>query len=276
MWLTRMQVPFLAIMVTAGALASAEAQEAASAWAKAPKSAARLIAAPAGEAPAGEGPYRAGIEIKLAPATITYWRSPGDSGVPPVFDFSHSSNLRSAEVSFPAPTRIDEAGSEIFGYERGVVFPVRVTPLERGKPVDLVLDLDYAACEKICLPVHARLELRVPANGASEIPALAAAEAMVPRQLSAEEIARDVAIAPVTGEKPTWRLTWRGAPAQDLFAEPPDLFFIETKRESDGFLVTLAEHPKDKPVPEQPVRFTLTGPQPVEFTLHLDASASKP
>jgi DsbC/DsbD-like thiol-disulfide interchange protein len=271
--LTRIRVPFLAMMVTCVALAPARAQDSASAWANAPKSAARLIAAPA-----GEGAYRAGIEIKLAPQTITYWRSPGESGVPPVFDFSHSSNLRTAEISFPAPKRIDEGGSDVFGYEGGVVLPVRVMAQEPGKPVDLVLELDYAACEKICLPVHASLQIGLPANGGSQAPALAAAEATVPRQLSAEEIAHDVAVTPVSGaEKPTWRLAWRGAaPAQDLFAEPPDLFFLETKREGDDFLVTMAEHPKDASLSDVPVRFTLTGQQPVEFALHLDASAARP
>jgi DsbC/DsbD-like thiol-disulfide interchange protein len=268
--LTRLQVLVLAMMV-AGA-APAWAQDSASAWSSAPKSAARLIAAPA------EGDsYRSGIEIKLAPETITYWRSPGESGVPPVFDFSHSSNLRSVDISFPAPTRINEAGSEVFGYERGIVLPVRITPQERGKPVDLVLELDYAACEKICLPVHARLQLTLPARDASETPAIAAAEARVPRQLSAEETASDVAITSVARtEKPTWRLAWRGPPAGDLFAEAPDLFFIETKRSGDDFLITIAEHPKDASLADIPVRFTLTGPQPIEFVLHLDASAATP
>jgi DsbC/DsbD-like thiol-disulfide interchange protein len=268
-----MQVLFLAMMVPGAAVAPARAQDAASAWSPAAKSAARLIAAPA----ARDDAYRAGIEIKLAPETITYWRSPGESGVPPVFDFSHSSNLRSAEVSFPAPTRINEAGSDVFGYEGGVVLPLRVTPQERGKPVDLVLELDYAACEKICLPVHARLQLGLPAKDADEAPALAAAEAKVPRQLSADEIARQVAIAPLAGaDRPTWRLTWRGAPAQDLFAEPPDLFFAETKRSGDDFLVTVADHPKELSVPREPVRFTLTGAQPIEFALHLDANGATP
>jgi DsbC/DsbD-like thiol-disulfide interchange protein len=268
--LTRMQVLFLAMMVTGAA--PARAQDSASAWSSAPKSAARLIAAPA------EGDsYRVGIEINLAPETITYWRSPGESGVPPAFDFSHSSNLRGADVSFPAPTRINEAGSEVFGYEGGIVLPVRIKPLERGKPVDLVLEIDYAACEKICLPVHASLQLTLPARDARETPAIAAAEARVPRQLSAEETASDVAITPVPGtDKPTWRLGWRGPPAGDLFAEPPDLFFIETKRSGDDFLITIAEHPKDASLADIPVRFTLTAPQPIEFVLHLDASAARP
>jgi DsbC/DsbD-like thiol-disulfide interchange protein len=274
MLLKRMQVLFLAAMVTGAVPVAARAQDAASAWATGSKSAARLIAAPGESA----GAYRAGIEIRLAPETITYWRSPGESGLPPVFDFSKSSNLRSADVSFPAPKRINEAGSEVFGYEGGVVLPIRVVPQERGKPVALVLELDYAACEKICLPVHASLQLALPAKAADSAEALAAAEAAVPRPLPAEEIARDLAIAPVaSAEKLTWRLTWRGStPAQDLFAEAPELYFIETQREGDGFLVTLAEHPKDRPLPDQPVRFTLTGPRPVEFALHLDGGMPKP
>jgi DsbC/DsbD-like thiol-disulfide interchange protein len=274
MSLTRMQVLSLATIVICCALGPAQAQDDASAWSTAWKSATRLIAAPGNS----DGAYRAGIEIKLAPETITYWRSPGESGVPPVFDFSRSSNLRSAEVSFPVPKRINEAGSDVFGYEGGVVLPVRVVPQEQSKPVALVLDLDYAACEKICLPVHASLQLALPAKDTSETPALAAAESMVPRRLSAEETAHEVAVTPVTGaKKPTWRLAWRGAaPAQDLFAEPPDLFFLETKREDDDFLVTMVEHPKDASLTDVPVRFTLTGATSVEFALRLDAGAATP
>jgi hypothetical protein len=121
------------------------------------------------------------------------------------------------------------------------------------------------------------LQLAVPARDANETPAIAAAEARVPRQLSAEETASDVAITPVAGaDKPSWRLGWRGPSAGDLFAEPPDLFFIQTKREGDDFIVTIADHPKDASLADIPVRFTLTGPQPIEFVLHLDAGAATP
>src|SRR3954451_2214485 len=48
-------------------------------------------------------PMQAGVEMKLAPGWHTYWRYPGDSGVPPEFDFSSSDNLKSATVRYPAP-----------------------------------------------------------------------------------------------------------------------------------------------------------------------------
>src|SRR5512136_615401 len=48
----------------------------------------------------------AGVQIRLNPGWHTYWRSPGDSGVPPEFDWSGSKNLKQAQVLYPAPHRI--------------------------------------------------------------------------------------------------------------------------------------------------------------------------
>ncbi len=73
------------------------------------RSAVRLIA---GSQPAGAAVIRAGIEIKLKPGWHTYWRYPGDAGVPPRFDFQGSKNVKAVEVLWPAPQRIPEAGHD--------------------------------------------------------------------------------------------------------------------------------------------------------------------
>src|SRR5271165_556667 len=104
-------------------------------WAAGAKSEARLVAA---------ARDLAGFEVRLAPGAITYWRDPGDAGVPPTFDFTGSDNLAKAEPVFPAPQRIRESdGSEAFGYERDVVFPVRVEPSDPTKPVTLKLHANF-------------------------------------------------------------------------------------------------------------------------------------
>ena len=119
-------------------------------WAKAAKSEARLVAA---------GGALAGFEIRLAPGAITYWRDPGEAGVPPTFDFSGSDNVAKVEPVFPAPKRIHEAdGSEAFGYEAGVIIPLIVERRDPAKPVTLALDASYAVCEKLCLPAEAKLD----------------------------------------------------------------------------------------------------------------------
>lgn len=139
-------------------------------------SAARLIAGTKTDDVA----LRAGVEIKLDAGWKTYWRYPGDSGVPPRFDFSGSDNVANVKVLWPAPHRLaDESGTSI-GYKDGVIFPLRVTPKQAGKPVRLKLKLEYAVCEKLCVPAEAKSEVTLTGTGASDA-RLAAVEACVPK-----------------------------------------------------------------------------------------------
>ncbi len=141
----------------------------------------------AGTNKSGEAQWRAGIEIKLQPGWHTYWRYPGDSGVPPRFSFSGSDNLQAAKVLYPAPLLItDETGHSI-GYTNRVTFPVRVTPRQPGKPVTLRLKIDYAVCDKLCIPAEGEAELTLAADPSAKDAELTAAEARVPKQVSAAD-----------------------------------------------------------------------------------------
>src|SRR5271165_751424 len=79
----------------------------ASAWDGDARSAVRLIAGAADGAT-----LRAGVEIRLAPGWKTYWRYPGDSGVPPRFDFAGSTNVQQATVQWPTPHRFADSGGQ--------------------------------------------------------------------------------------------------------------------------------------------------------------------
>jgi len=130
---------------------------------------------------------RAGIEMKIQPGWHTYWRYPGDSGVPPHFSFSGSDNLAAVKVLYPAPRALnDEAGTTI-GYKGNVILPLRVYPRQKDKPVTLRVKIDYAVCEKLCVPVEASAELTIPGAGGETDALLAAAEAQVPKPVSAAE-----------------------------------------------------------------------------------------
>jgi DsbC/DsbD-like thiol-disulfide interchange protein len=143
------------------------------------QSAARLVAAQARDE-AGGRVFRAGVEIKLKDGWKTYWRYPGDSGVPPVLDFSKSDNVKAVTVLYPAPARFaDGAGGSSIGYKGDVIFPVHVVPQDAAKPVKLRLKLDYAVCEKLCMPAEAQLELTL--TGTANGSAVGAAEARVPK-----------------------------------------------------------------------------------------------
>ncbi len=125
---------------------------------------------------------RAGIEVRLKPGWHTYWRYPGDAGVPPRFDFQGSQNVKSIDVHWPAPTRMTEAGLTAIGYDRDVILPLAIVPQDAAKPVVLRLKLDYAVCEKLCVPADGKAELALPGGASAREPSLTAAEARVPKQ----------------------------------------------------------------------------------------------
>jgi DsbC/DsbD-like thiol-disulfide interchange protein len=105
--------------------------------------------------------YYAGVEISLADGWKTYWRMPGDSGVPPTFDWSGSRNLESANVLYPAPSRLPEAGGEAVGYKGAVTFPIAVGAKDPKAPVSLRLALEFGICREICIPAMLNLSLEL-------------------------------------------------------------------------------------------------------------------
>src|ERR1700733_3042670 len=143
-------------LVCVGSMPPARAQDA-SRWDGEPHGARRLIAV-ASLKSAGTKLVRAGIEIRLDTGWKTYWRYPGDSGVPPTLDFSGSENVKSVTVLWPAPTRFaDGAGGYSIGYHGDVVLPLRVLANDAAKPSTLRLKLGYAVCSNLCVPVEAEL-----------------------------------------------------------------------------------------------------------------------
>ncbi len=164
--------------------ASAPGADDVSRWDGDARSAVRLIA---GSQAAAGGALRGGVEIRLKSGWHTYWRHPGDAGVPPQFDFKASQNVRQVTVSWPAPRRITEAGGTAIGYVSDVIFPLQVVPQDAAKPVVLRLKLDYAICEKLCVPAEAKAELAFAKGPASRDAALALAEMRVPQRVALGE-----------------------------------------------------------------------------------------
>jgi DsbC/DsbD-like thiol-disulfide interchange protein len=188
-------------------------------WSEDVRSAVRLVS---GANNNGDAHLRAGIEIKMQPGWKTYWRYPGDSGVPPHFDFSGSENLKTATVLYPAPHLFTDETGQSLGYKDRIIFPLVISPQQPGKPVRLRLKADYAVCEKLCVPAEGRAELTLTPGASSQDSALAAAEARVPKQVTAAQLGLTVRRTN-DGTKPLVAVDL-GAPAGnpiDLFVEGP-------------------------------------------------------
>jgi len=171
-------VPSRTVISIAAVLLAASAQaEDASPWQKDGHSAVRLLAGSRSGAV-----LLGGVAFKLQPGWKTYWRTPGDSGVPPRFDFSKSDNVEAVTVLWPAPLKFDDgAGGVSLGYHDQIVLPLRIVAKSIDKPVTLRAEINYAVCEKLCIPVDAKAELAFTSVASTEDSALFAALDTVPK-----------------------------------------------------------------------------------------------
>jgi len=170
-----------------------------SAWDQDMRSAVRLVAAQP-RIIDGTFYFRAGIEIKLHSSWKVYgfdprwkhsarnlsasrWEDDQTVGVPPVLDFSASENLKSVTVLWPKPTRFGSADSYYaYGYADNVVWPLRLLPKDRTKPIKLRVIVDYAVFEILAVPAKAKAELELSAADGAFDALVSAAEASVEEQ----------------------------------------------------------------------------------------------
>lgn len=114
------------------------------------------------------GHHMAGLSLVLAPGWKTYWRSPGEAGIPPVFDWSGSQNVKAVYVHWPSPVVFHTNGMQTVGYKGGVVLPLEVVPEVPGQPVMLRARVDMGICNEICMPAEVTVWADLPTPGADQ------------------------------------------------------------------------------------------------------------
>ena len=214
----------------------------------------------------------AGVQLRMNPGWKTYWKNPGDSGVPPQFDWSESKNLKQAEVLYPAPHSFDDGGGTAIGYDDEVLFPVKLTPEREGEPVELKLAFEYGLCKDLCIPNAAELDLAVgSAIGKGDARLIETFLARVPQQAApgrlpeiaatefkfgggAPELIIDAIFAP-------------GATGTDLFIDGGDSLIPVPKplgpsaNGKQRFIVTFTTPAEAAAIKGKPLNFTLVSDQ---------------
>ncbi len=269
-------LPLAALFLLAPAIAPALAADA-SPWSSVDGAAIRLL--PGNAAPDG----MAGLEMKLDDGWKTYWRSPGDTGIPPTFDWSKSENLGNVTVLWPAPSRFDDEGGSSAIYSGDVVLPLKVTAVDAAKPVKLSLVLDYAICHQICMPAKgtADLTLTPGAPDGDGADAIAAAVKSIPG-VQAVGAASAFGIRRIDLDNTTKPATLTievSAPSHSwLFVEGPPKWYLPMaspapdadKANPQKFVLPLDGLPKDATLSGNELRFTLsTGERGVESLYRL-------
>ncbi len=148
----------VAAFLAAFLIGSATAQGETGAWAQVEHARLRLLSA----GPNPDGTMAAAIEIELDDGWKTYWRSPGDAGLAPLFDFAGSTNVLSAEVRFPPPERWNDGFTISNVYEHRVVLPVAIRLANPASPTRLEISAQIGVCETICILAEFSAEVTVP------------------------------------------------------------------------------------------------------------------
>lgn len=217
------------------------------------------------------GKIKAGLEIVMDEGWKTYWKVPGDAGIPPFFDFAASENVANLEIKWPVPTRFGTT-SQMLGYKDAIIFPFLITPEKANAPVELKADVQLGICSELCVPVAGSFSLPIISGGEAD-------------SLSETLIDRDLALVPldkregfeiheVTKERrqdqPDHVIVTvsipKGYGKKDLFIEAPEGWFVPLtqpldRASDDGelhFELELSGLPKNAKITGTELAVTLT------------------
>ncbi|MBM1220340.1 hypothetical protein JQU17_08170 [Ponticoccus sp. SC2-23] len=120
------------------------------------------------------GNLMVGFQFSLAPGWKTYWRAPGDGGIPPLFGWSGSQNVAGVQFHWPVPEVFDQSGMRSIGYSDRMVLPVEIIRNEAGPPTHLAGQVEIGVCEYVCVPVQLTFDVVLP-DDSHRHPAIVAA-----------------------------------------------------------------------------------------------------
>ncbi|MGP6087227.1 protein-disulfide reductase DsbD domain-containing protein [Antarctobacter jejuensis] len=126
------------------------------------------------------GDHMAALRMRLAPGWKTYWRTPGDAGIPPQFDWRGAQNTRAVGVHWPAPEVSWQEGMRSIVYKNEVILPLRVTLKNGTRDARLGGVIEIGICKDVCMPHRVRVSAQLPADQKKPDPAIAAALADLP------------------------------------------------------------------------------------------------
>lgn len=115
-----------------------------------------------------DGNHMMALHFRLAPGWKTYWRHPGDVGIPPRFDFSGSRNLAAGTPIWPQPILFKENGMQSVGFEHELILPILLRPETQGRAIHLRGTVEIGICAEICVPVLLDLRGFLPSTGVKD------------------------------------------------------------------------------------------------------------
>lgn len=189
------------------------------------------------------GSWMAALHFTLSPGWKTYWRAPGDAGIPPVFHWDGSENVAAISILWPVPQIFDQAGMRSIGYHDTLVLPLEIWPRVDGEVPVLAGSVDMGVCQDICVPVTIDFAAPIAAQGTARNPQIMAA--LIDQPLDAEEAGVTRVTCQIEtaarGMQVTGRITMPalgGAEAVVIETGNPALWVSEARSTREGDVLT--------------------------------------
>ncbi|WP_315784202.1 MULTISPECIES: protein-disulfide reductase DsbD family protein [unclassified Bradyrhizobium] len=244
----------------------------------------RLLVGEVARADDGAVTAWAGLDVRLGAGWHTYWRSPGEAGAPPQFDWSGSRNVADVTVEWPAPRRFSEQDIDTFGYDEHVLFPLQVRLQDGTAPAHLTLKAVLFVCSTICTQQEMKLEADIAAasHRPNDQALIDAWRQSVPRETAPG--LSITALRIVRQPKPQLLIEAQATPplaAPDVFLDGDDAVSggrAQVSPTADGGVrIMVPVQGLDQASPSHPLRVTLVdGDRAIEAGLPVNAAASAP
>ncbi|WP_205690335.1 protein-disulfide reductase DsbD family protein [Comamonas serinivorans] len=199
--------------------------------APAPNSEAATAAASAAASAQAASPVWLGLALQHAPGWHTYWKNPGDSGLPTSLTWTLPPGVEADDIDWPAPEKIFVGDLANYGYEGEVLLPIRLRFTPDFRPngqasLPVALTATWLVCKQECIPQTGEFKLDVPLRSSTALDGarFEAAWAARPQALSTD--GQQLTLSD-DGQRLHLRLadlpaSWRGQPLE-LISETPNV-----------------------------------------------------
>ncbi|MBQ1203724.1 MAG: hypothetical protein IIX61_08005 [Loktanella sp.] len=188
-----------------------------------------------------DGTHVTALRIDLAEGWRTYWRAPGDAGIPPSFAFSDS-GITAVHPHFPVPEVYETFGMRSIGYEDSVTFPLRLSVPDHGEAININGQVQIGVCDDVCIPVTLDFSALLPPAGAADPAILAALQDRPMTRTEAQVGTVTCRIAPISdGLQVVTTITMAPAGAEEVVvieASDPQIWVSEPQVSRQGGSLT--------------------------------------
>ena len=136
------------------------------------------------------------IKIDLKDGWKTYWKNPGDAGLPIEINWGENSKKVDHEILFPFPQKYLSNDVLTIGYENEVVFIVKIKLNDLTDNIKQKLKLNYLVCEDICIPISEEKTIDLNFKNIKNSSDFINSYNKIPKKINYEDIAEKKILSP--------------------------------------------------------------------------------